>query len=190
MANTEFAEFLKLKKERETLRNHVDWDHRKAIWLGKIDELLQSVQNWLAPYKSPEEGEPLLDYITGEIEIYEEQIGSYRVPAMTIQFGSEDVRLTPKGLVILGGFGRIDMIGPLGSVMIVLNDSDKPPTPQFQIPSPGKTFPPPLPVPKKTSIEEQMSRSSWYFVPPNQRRVMLLVTEESFLEMLRSMVRP
>ncbi|MBF0155423.1 MAG: hypothetical protein HQL64_16940 [Magnetococcales bacterium] len=197
MLNTEFAAFLKQKKAREAPNGRVDWERRKSIWLAKIDSLFQELGGWLAPYKQPDEGEPLLDFFTEEIEINEEFLGTYPVPSMKIRLGSEEVNLKPVGSIILGGLGRIDMIGPLGTILILLNDTD-------QRPGLKVTISPAIPpnrmksvavdfgvsgTESKRSIEERMESSTWYFVPPHPRGDLLRVTEESFTEMLRSMVR-
>ncbi|MEO5355661.1 MAG: hypothetical protein H7835_21040, partial [Magnetococcus sp. XQGC-1] len=96
MANAEFATFLKQKKEREAPRGQVDWEQRKATWLDKIDELFRNIEAWLAPYKGIEGGEPLLGYITKSKKIHEELLGSYSVPTIEIQMGSEVVALVPR----------------------------------------------------------------------------------------------
>ncbi len=193
MVNTEFANFLKQKKEREAQGSHVDWERRKSIWLGKIDALYREVESWLAPYKTSENNEKLLETVTESIKIHEERLGTYPVPTMRIRISSEDVNLVPKGLVILGGLGRVDMTGPLGSVMIILNDTDQPPTVKTTIStSTSETAHVSHPRDKPTgpSIEERMGNSGWYFVPPDRRGTMLQqVTEESFTKMLISMVR-
>lgn len=39
---------------------------------------------------------------------------------MDILIGDTTVKLNPVGTVLLGGIGRADLVGPIGSVMIVL----------------------------------------------------------------------
>lgn len=192
MANTEFAAFLRQKKVREVPQEQVNWERRKTIWLKKIDAIFQDVETWLAPYKNPEDGsEPLLDYVIDTQEIYEERLGCYSVCTMKIHIGSEEVILAPKGLVIIGGLGRVDMSGPLGTVMAILNDTDQ--APRFRVTLstsfPGDVFPPFSPERAGPSIEEKMENSAWYFVRPEDRKTMLRVTEASFIEMLQNMVR-
>ncbi|MBF0137196.1 MAG: hypothetical protein HQL65_13230 [Magnetococcales bacterium] len=201
MLDPEFAAFLKQKKAREAPRGDINWTLRKSIWMDKINGLFQDVESWLDPYKNTEDGEKLLDYVVEEIEIHEERLGTYTVPSMKIQLGSEEVKLEPMGLVIIGGLGRIDMIGPLGRVMMVLSDTDQ--ASRFQI-CISTAFlgdvSPPHPDHPKPSIEKQMQDSSWYFERlenrngtyfgrPQDHKPMLRVTEATFIEMLQYMVR-
>ncbi|MEO5371314.1 MAG: hypothetical protein H7833_14670 [Magnetococcus sp. DMHC-1] len=191
MLDPEFAAFLKQKKAREAPRGDINWTLRKSIWMDKINGLFRDVESWLDPYKNTKDGEKLLDYIVEEIEIHEERLGTYTVPSMKIQLGSEEVKLEPMGLVIIGGLGRIDMIGPLGRVMMVLSDTGQPSRFRICISTAflGDVSSPHAPDHPKSSIEKQIQDSSWYFAKPDDRQTLLRVTEATFIEMLQNIVR-
>lgn len=192
MTNFQFAEFLKKKQTRETPDKKIDWERRRTVWLDRVTSLFTEISAWLLPYGA----DGLLKEEIVQSSIHEEAMGEwgrYEVPGMTITMGSETVSLTPIGMVILGGLGRVDMDGPLGKIKIVLSDSDQ--KPSFQVVRitttlPGEASPPNPDVDKGLTIENRMTSAEWYFVPPDGQRTMLRVTETTFTEQLQSLVRP
>jgi hypothetical protein len=110
-----FEDFLK-KKSAENEKSKINWDERKANWLNSIDELYKNINNWLTPFKNQK-------LITikdeKEIELTEEYIGRYPVKRLDIYIGNDIISLTPKGSLIIGSYGRIDMRGPKGEIMII-----------------------------------------------------------------------
>ncbi|MBF0137224.1 MAG: hypothetical protein H7833_08735 [Magnetococcus sp. DMHC-1] len=195
MSNLQFSEFLKKKRERDTLSGHIDWEIRRKIWLDKLDFLFhRQIAAWLSPYQK----EGFLDTRIDQVAIQEDVMGTwgrYDAPMMAIHVISETVTLTPVGMVILGGLGRVDMVGSLGKLMLVLNDSGQ---------APGFHMVRVTSIPPKEAVfhnlesarsqqiipmEERMRRADWYFVPPTDRRSLLRVTEETFTEHLQNIVR-
>ncbi|MBF0462743.1 MAG: hypothetical protein HQL87_15295 [Magnetococcales bacterium] len=191
MADTQFAEFLKRKQSREEPGRHIDWEGRRTIWLDRVQSLVQQIGVWLQPYQA----QGLLDAQNFRHSIYEEAMGEYgryEALGMTITMGLETVSLTPVGMVILGGLGRMDMDGPLGKIKMVLSDSDQ--MPSFRVvriatSMPGDA-PPQNPENTGLSIKNRMASAEWYFVPPDNQRAMLLVNADTFTEKLQSLVRP
>jgi hypothetical protein len=110
-----FEDFLK-KKSAENEKSKINWDERKTNWLNSIDKLYENINNWLTPFKNKS-----LITIKDEkkIELTEEYIGSYVVKRLDIYIGNDIVSLTPKGSLIIGSYGRIDMRGPKGEIMII-----------------------------------------------------------------------
>jgi hypothetical protein len=53
------------------------------------------------------------------INITEEYIGHYNTNRLDIYLGNDIVTLTPKGTLIMGSVGRIDMSGSKGEVMLI-----------------------------------------------------------------------
>lgn len=115
MAET-LENFLREKKRKDDqLKQAVDWETRKTWWLGKINHLYNDVKEWLAPLV------PEALYIEEDtIEVYEERLGSYEAPKLKINLYTEVVKLIPIGTIIIGGLGRVDLIGDEASVMIIL----------------------------------------------------------------------
>lgn len=87
----------------------------------------------------------------------EETLGTYDVPSGLIQLGQEKLRLLPVASVIVGGFGRVDIDGPNGSVMFILSAPDQN-------------------VPR----DQLRSSSAWFVSHPKQRRELRRLTKETF----------
>ncbi|MEO5329686.1 MAG: hypothetical protein H7829_15760 [Magnetococcus sp. THC-1_WYH] len=155
--------------------------------------LVMEIKNWLRPY----EAQGLLRMQSSYHSINEEAMGAwgrYEAIGMTITIGSDTVSLTPIGMVILGGLGRMDIEGSLGKIKMVLSDTDqKPPFCVVSVTSthPGETIPQNPDTNQGISIENRMTSAHWYFFPPDKRQgTMLRVTADTFTEQLQSLVRP
>jgi hypothetical protein len=121
-------DFLRAKKKKEDkLKQAVDWDRRKAWWLGKINSLYDEVKQWLGPLIS--DGTVIIKDVT--VDIDEEGIGSYEASSLEISVGSEVVKLEPIGTIIIAALGRVDLIGDDGSVMILLEQKGR--SPQIRV---------------------------------------------------------
>ena len=110
-----FEEFLR-KKKNDSDVNKVDWDTRKSTWLNSVNKLYDEINKWLAPF----EKQGLLSIKSDKkIERYEENIGQYFTQQLDIYLGNDIVSLTPKGTLIIGSMGRIDMISRKGEIMLI-----------------------------------------------------------------------
>ena len=116
-----FDEFLK-KKNQADENNIINWDERKATWLNSINFLYNEIRNWLKPFV-----EKNLIKIKDDklIDITEEYIGHYNTNRLDIYLGNDIVSLTPKGTLIMGSYGRIDMSGSRGDIMLIEPDWNK-----------------------------------------------------------------
>jgi hypothetical protein len=112
MAIDSFEEFLKKKNKDE---KPIDWALRRKEWLNSIDEFYQNVNNWLTPFIKGS----LLNIEKNDMPIYEQYIGHYYVPQLDIRIGNEIVSLTPKGTMIAGARGRIDLRGPKREIIML-----------------------------------------------------------------------
>lgn len=110
------------EKKKAMEENGRNWEERKKDWVSRIDSLYDMIESWLAPLVGK-------DYITitrEQISIYEELLGSYDAPIMSIKFFSgEIIKLVPKGLHVVGGNGRVDMKIGLREIMIVGQDKEQ-----------------------------------------------------------------
>jgi hypothetical protein len=112
MAVDSFEEFLKKKNKGET---PIDWDLRKKDWIKSINKFYQSVGDWLSPFVK----NSLLNIDRKEVELYEQHIGHYTAPRLDIRIANDIISLTPKGTMVLGGYGRIDMNGPKKDIILL-----------------------------------------------------------------------
>lgn len=134
-------------------KNTVDWDERRTWWQNKVIDLFHQFQTWL---------QPLIDSGTLQLDISsmkltEEMLGTYDVQIASIVLGAENLKFTPVGSIIIGGFGRIDVEGPNGLAMLILTSD----------------------VSTGTS-QERRNPSQWYIAHPRDPRNLLLLTQESF----------
>ena len=107
------------EKKKAMEENGRNWEERKKDWVSRIDSLYDMIESWLTPLVEKK-------YITitrGQLSVFEELLGSYEAPTMSIKFFSgEIIKLVPKGLHVIGGNGRVDMKIGLREIMIVGKD--------------------------------------------------------------------
>jgi len=56
----------------------------------------------------------------GKKKIEEEDLGTYWAPELNLDISGETVRFSPKGRDIMGAKGRVDLVGELDAVTLVL----------------------------------------------------------------------
>ncbi|TXL67457.1 hypothetical protein FHP05_00060 [Cerasibacillus terrae] len=81
---------------------------------------MNRIKGWLV--QNQKEG--LIDVAEKEIEITEEHLGKYIVPSLVLTIGSESIKITPVGRLIIGASGRVD-ISSFMNRFIVLYHSEK-----------------------------------------------------------------
>lgn len=113
-----FKEFLQ-KKKKEEVENKIDWDERKSKWLKSIDGLYHTIKGWLDAF---EDDELIRIRDDKEITLNEEYIGQYQTRRLDIYLGNDIISLTPRGTLIIGSNGRIDMRGPKDEILIIQPD--------------------------------------------------------------------
>lgn len=105
---TELEAFIRSKAGGTTRGEpEIDWQAKKDAWLRNIADLYAVIRKWLAPL----EKDGVLRFLTASITLQEEQIGSYAVDVLTILIGKQKVAFYPKGTLIIGAEGRIDIRG-------------------------------------------------------------------------------
>ncbi len=95
----------------------IDWETYKKEWLKALDEFYTNVTTWLQPLVGTNLS---LDFETTVLQ--EEYLGSYETRKMVIYAKGQKVVIEPKGRLIIGAKGRIDMVGPYGQVRFVYVD--------------------------------------------------------------------
>jgi len=107
--------FLRSKASTEP---EIDWEARKVKWLSDIAELYSRIKEWLSPL----EKDAVVRYSTWTRTLEEDYIGSYQVEVLTLLVGKQRVEFRPKGTLIVGANGRVDIRGPRAVRSIVLQD--------------------------------------------------------------------
>ena len=95
----------------------VDWNQSKAKWLSALAQLVGQVQSALVTA-----GVPADTIVTTQHRITEEALGTYHAPGLEVRIGTATVRFVPVASVIIGGHGRVDVIGPNGEVKLIAGD--------------------------------------------------------------------
>ncbi|MEL6064424.1 MULTISPECIES: hypothetical protein [unclassified Methylobacterium] len=117
-----------------------------AKWKAAVSKLYDDIATWLKPYL--DDGSLVLKRVPKPV--HEEATGPYEIDVLDIEIGAETVRLDPKGTVVIGALGRIDMshLGSGDPLFLVL------------------TGPPDQPI--------------WNLVKPSERRRATVLTKETF----------
>ena len=113
MTDMSFDDFVNQQDKKEP---PIDWTQRRDDWKKHLDEFYQLVEGFLQKYI--DQGK--VHITTATKQITEEHIGSYDVKSLEVQIGIIKVRLDPIGTLIVGAKGRVDMLGPHGTVKFVL----------------------------------------------------------------------
>ena len=109
-----FEDFLKKKKAED---QKVDWVDRKNKWIKSVNAFYNDVNKWLYPFTTDKES--ILKIVPKDMLIKEPYIGTYNLSQLDIIVGNDIVSLIPQGTLILGGYGRMDMKGPIGEISII-----------------------------------------------------------------------
>ena len=112
----ELQDFLLSRQQRAAVNENGSKERRRE-WVAAVKRLYQRVTDELLA-KSIERG--LVTVSRVEKEITEEYLGTYRVPELVLGTNRETVRFAPKGRNIIGGKGRVDLVGELDSITLVL----------------------------------------------------------------------
>lgn len=104
-------------KAAQVAAQSVDWNQRKAKWLSALAQLVGQVGAALAAAGVPADAIAVTQH-----RITEEALGTYDAPGLEVRIGTATVRFVPVASVIIGGHGRVDVIGPNGEVKLIAGD--------------------------------------------------------------------
>lgn len=144
----------------------------------RVSMLFHDVETYLKPFTENGSVTLMRDCIT----IMSWDGGIYNVEEMTVCIGEVRVRLTPLTASILGGFGRVDMIGPCEPEILLLTDEVR-----------LRNFGLDVSRTEETS-DESLQLTSWYFTRDKHyafdksSTYEVSVTENSFKEALIKVV--
>jgi hypothetical protein len=171
--NTDFGAFVKRQQIASAEGERVDWTKERDDWLSYLNELYGQTESFLAEYIKS--GEITLTY--RDIELNEENIGSYRARQMILKIGRQEITMTPVGTLLIGAKGRVEVVGPAGRTRLVLVDSKASgPTIKVTVSIGGKREPPLAePAPKEIKWAWKIATS-----PPTIRYIEL--TQESLFQ--------
>src|SRR5271167_2442973 len=116
----DFVEFVKKQSESEK-RTETQLpkaiEARRKWWIKAVKDLFAKVQVWLEPLIK----DGAVTFNTIEVQIMDDGLlGSYKLQRAIIGLGRKTLEMNPVGSMIFGSFGRIDVTGPNGKLMLIL----------------------------------------------------------------------
>ncbi len=115
MTRQEFDDFIK-EAAAKTQSTKVDWHKRREEWVDYLQRFYNMVDDFISDYVETRQ----MSCIRTRTTLNERNIGSYDVDALSIEINGITIRLIPVGTLLIGGKGRVDMVGPNGKVKFVL----------------------------------------------------------------------
>src|ERR1022692_2693676 len=97
----QLTEFLRSRKE-QAAKPEINWQARKDNWVRSVEGLYALVRKMLR--KSIESKD--VSVRTFDLEVTEDYIGTYTIPALELNVGAERVEFRPKGIMVLGAEGH------------------------------------------------------------------------------------
>jgi hypothetical protein len=119
MAKTAFDEFVERQQASDSDVSQIDWNKERGEWLAHLNELYEITEDYLQDYIST--GRISCSYT--DIELNEENIGSYIARQMILKIGRQQIDFKLIGTLLIGMKGGVDVYGPAGSARFVLVNS-------------------------------------------------------------------
>lgn len=146
-------------------------DKEVEFFIHAVDSLFTEIQSWLA--------ETNLEGMQEETKISEEACGTYALKKMVVEDkGKKKIaEFLPVGAFIIGGDGRVDMVGRIDKAILVHLGKDAPMNTQMMDGDSTET--------KTVPFFEGVERPGWYWIENARRGKANLFTRELFIELLR-----
>jgi len=112
----ELKDFL-LSRQQHASTNDIHWEERRREWIGAVERLYRKVTDELLAESIAQR---LVTVSRVQKEIEEEYLGAYRVPELVLDISGEIVRFSPKGRNVVGAKGRVDLVGEIDAVTLIL----------------------------------------------------------------------
>jgi hypothetical protein len=115
-ATEDLVDFLRQKAEQSD--KSIDWPARLRKWKKDIVGLYKTVRGWLSPLVA--DGTIQID--ESKVKLREDYIGAYEIPRLHILIGDQTVIFRPKGALVYGAEGRVDLTGTRSDKVLLVND--------------------------------------------------------------------
>jgi hypothetical protein len=163
MTSTEFEKLVRDfadRQEQEAAQTSARWQERKTWWIERVQSLFDQIDTWLRPLVDAGAVTPT----RSKYPAHEEKLGTYDIDTLVLEVAGKKLTFLPKGTLLLGSSGRIDVSGPNGDVLLVLINADAP------------------------SPEESRAQATWYIrnpsrPPPKSRSELRPLNEATFQEL-------
>jgi hypothetical protein len=156
------------KKLKQSQTNPIDWEKHKETWLEQVRLFYQNINDWLKDI-------PSIKIENQGTWITEEYIGRYQVDRQLIYLGDTLISLTPRGTLIIGARGRIDINSSNNKqAMLILEKKGERPTVIF---TNASEPPPPKPEPETKDYE-------WLIVRERKAKDFTVLNEETLADLI------
>jgi hypothetical protein len=112
----QLVDFLRSKKEQAPVPD-VDWQAKKDRWVRSVQSLYKLIQDMLRDSIAAEDVKVRMF----DLQVTEEYIGTYSIPALELSVGSERVEFRPKGVTVIGAAGRVDIRGESDTITLLMD---------------------------------------------------------------------
>jgi len=119
MTQDTLEQFLRQKKVSTVARGMMAGARKKA-WLAALGKLMSTIRQWLEPL----EAEGTVAISTRTNVLTEDRLGSYKAQSLVLKVGNEEVCFVPKGTLIVGAAGRVDVVGDMGEQTLILQEGE------------------------------------------------------------------
>ena len=157
----------------------MDWNKERDEWLRYLDFLYESIEGFLKSYIDAKK----IGCHYQEIELNEDDIGSYKARKLILRIGRQEITLTPVGTLLIGSKGRVDVLGPAGRTRLVLvDDHIKNPRSFFHVtmhPVGRKSVSPSVPPPARMPINW-----TWKILSSPPGLELIELTRQSLFDMI------
>ncbi len=118
-----FDNFVKREVAASQEESTVDWNKEREEWLQRLRDLYNQIEIYLDDYLKS----GAISVSKTNIELNEEDVGSYLAPKLTIKIGRQEISFTPVGTMLIGSKGRVDVYGTgaKGRIVLVRNKDSK-----------------------------------------------------------------
>jgi hypothetical protein len=113
------VDFLHDKKGRASIPE-IDWLAKRDVWVRAVEGLYELVREMLRDSIASND----VAVRTFDIQVAEDFIGTYSIPALELSVGGERVEFRPKGVAIIGAAGRVDIRGERDTVTLIRDRAD------------------------------------------------------------------
>lgn len=168
-AEQEFSEFVKRMTKQSRDSSDVDWDERRLDWLAELEDLYRRMEQHLKPYTDKNEIQIERDVI----RLSEDYLGTYDATKLTFRIGHEKISANPKGTLLIGARGRVDLSGSRKLVKIVLFDEGGP----FRTTKIDNAF---TAKESNQSLQHGVNKAGWYIASTLSRNQYFAFGKDSF----------
>ncbi len=148
-----------------------DISGRVSSFIESVNRLFAEIESWIAQTN--------LEGIQEETEISEEASGKYTIKKLTLEDKEKKkiAEFLPIGTFIIGGNGRVDMVGRIDKAIIVNLETDASMTTRMNVGDYTET--------RTVSFFEGVDQRGWYWIENSKRGKANLFTKDLFMELLR-----